>query len=253
MRETHKKTTQTTDRNIDLGRLVQALLKRAWLIILVAVISGVLVFCCSKLFITPTYRSSFTAYVNNRHSTAEGEISTSTSDISASRSLTYLYQEIIRSRSVLLDAAEACGLTDSYGSLYSRVSTSVATNAAIIYVNVEAYSPEDAEQLAAAIAQVAPEHVARVVEGSSMRIVDYPVLPDAPYAPNSMKHGLVGFAVALVLMVALVVLLDVIVDKLESSREMEERYGITVVGIIPDMQQADKYQYAAAEERPRRR
>lgn len=251
MQEKQMKTAVIAERSIDIVRLVQVLFKRSWLILLVAVLCSVVIFSCSKLFVAPSYRSSFTAYVNNRINTVEGQDMTSTSDISASRSLTYLYQEIILSRSVLMDAAAACGMEAPYASLIKRVSTSVATNAAIISVSVEADSPQEAERLASAIAEVAPEHVARVVDGSSMRIVDYPVLPTKPFAPNSWQHACVGFVVALAVMAAAVILMDVIVDKVESPREMEERYGITVVGVIPDMAQADKYVPQA--EKPRRK
>lgn len=39
-----------------------------------------------------------------------------------------------------------------------------------------------------------------------------------------------------------VILLDLAIDKVYSVKEMEERYGIVVVGFIPDLTQAEKYQ-----------
>lgn len=253
MQDNQKKNAAAAERTVDVARLLKALGKRAWLILLIAALCAAVAFGASKLFITPTYSSSFTAYVNNRMTTTEGQSSMTSSDISASRSLTYLYQEIICSRSVLMDAAAQCGMKASYSQLLSRVSTSVATNAAIINVAIEAESPEEAEQLASAIAAVAPEHVARVVDGSSMRIVDYPVMPNGPYAPNSMRYAVIGFFAALAIGCAAVILFDVIVDKVASATEMEERYGIAVVGVIPDMQQAEKYQYSTEFESGRRR
>lgn len=254
MQDKQKKAGLNEERSIDLLRLVQVLWKRAWLILLVALLCGVIVFAYSKLFIAPSYRSSFTAYVNNRINTAEGQgNSTSTADITASRSLTYLYQEIIRSRSVLMSAAAECGVQMSYSQLLKNVSTSVATNAAIISVSVDAPSAQEAELLASAIAAVAPEQVARVVDGSSMRIVDYPIKPVAPFAPNSMEHAMLGFFVGLLLAVLCVILFDLIVDKVESPKEMEIRYDIAVVGIIPDMHQADKHQYGDAQDSVRRK
>ena len=247
MQDNQKRNTASIERSVDIMRLMRALAKRAWVIILIAVICALMVFAYAKIFITPTYRSSFTAYVNNRITSTEGQANMTSSDISASRSLTYLYQEIILSRSVLMDAAAECGMQESYGKLARNVTTSVATNAAIISVYVSAETPEEAVQFATAIAAVAPDHVARVVDGSSMRIVDYPVKPGVPYAPNSVRYALIGFVVALVAGCAIVILFDVIVDKVASATEIEERYGIAVIGIIPDMQQADKYQYSTTD------
>lgn len=247
MQENQKRNAVVTERSVDMVRLLRALAKRAWVIVLIAVLCAVLAFGYAKIFVTPTYRSSFTAYVNNRMTSAEGQANMTTGDISASRSLSYLYQEIIRSRSVLMDAAAKCGMQESYNTLTKNVTTSVATNAAIITVYVSAETPAEAEQLANAIAAVAPDHVARVVDGSSMRIVDYPIKPNVPFAPNSARYACMGFLIALLAGCAAVVLFDVIVDKVASAAEIEERYGIAVIGIIPDMQQADKYQYSAAD------
>lgn len=243
MQENHRNTPLKGERTINLTRLLRALWKRAWIIVLVTVLVAIVTFICSKQFIDPTYQSYFTAYVNNRQ---DGQGSTTSSDITASKNLTYLYQEIICSRSVLTDAASACGMEASYGKLQGNVTTSIAQNAALITVKVRASSPEEAQKLANAIAQAAPVHVARVVEGSSMRIVDYPVLPTAPAAPNSSRHALLGAVMAFVMMAAAVVLVEVINDRVDSPAEIEERYGIAVIGTIPDIAHADKGTYANA-------
>lgn len=236
---------ESRERTVDLLRLGQVLWKRAWIIILVAVLVGAVALVGSKLFMTPLYKSNFTAYVNNRQSTAEGQSVTNSGDITASRNLTYLYEEIIVSRTVLLDAAEDCGMTYSYSQLRSMVKTSVSTTAAIINVTVEAEDPRQAQQLAAAIAVTASEHVERIVDGSSMRIVDAPVLPTAPFAPNCFKIGLIGGLIALVVCALAVILFDVIVDKVNAPRELTERHGLAVMGVIPDMLQADKFTHTA--------
>lgn len=240
MQENNKKTAASKDRSINMLRLMRALWKRVWLIVLITVLAGAATFICSKQLIAPSYRSYFTAYVNNRNSAVEGQSSTSSTDITASKNLTYLYQEIICSRSVLTDAAKACGLDSSYSALMGRVTTSVSENAAIIKVSVSAYSPEEAQKLADAIAEVAPMHIERIVEGSSMRIVDYPVLPTRPSAPNSSRNAAFGAIAALVITAVIVILIDLINDRVDSAAEVEERYGITVVGVIPDMLHADK-------------
>ena len=249
MHENQKRNRMNVEQTVDLLRLLRALLKRAWVIILVSALCAVVVFGYTKLFVTPTYRSSFTAYVNNRITNAEGQSSMSSADISASRGLTYLYQEIILSRSVLLDAAAKCGLQTTYSELLKKISTTVSENAAIITVYVKSESPDEAEQLATAIADVAPDHVARVVDGSSMRVVDYPVKPTAPYAPNSYRYAAVGFVITLLAGCLCTIIFDLIVDRVDSPTELEDRYNITVIGIIPDMQQADKYNAAETSRR----
>lgn len=255
MQETQGKNS-AKERTVDLARLVQVLWKRVWLLILVTVLVGAAAFAGSKLFGTPRYSSNFTAYVNNRQSTMEGQTITNSGDITASRNLTYLYEEIIVSRSVLIDAAEACQLKVSYKQLRSMVETTVSEMAAIITVTVEAEDPQVAQQLATAIADAAPVHVERIVDGSSMRIVDAPVLPTAPVASGSVRTAILAAAVAFAVCAIIVILLDMVRDHVQTARELEERHGLTVVGVIPDMMQADKFTYgtyATAAKSPRRK
>lgn len=227
------------DSGIDLWRLVEVFLKRLWLIALVAVIVGAASFLYTKTCVTPLYRTDFSAYVNNRVAT-EDKDSTNTGDLNASIGLMYLYNEIIASRAVLTDAAKLCGLDYSYGTLSGMVSTQMPEKAALIRVYVTAADPEVAVRLAAAIAEVAPDHVARVVEGSSMQIVDDPVRPTSPFSPSAVRNAVLAALIGAVLAYALFVLLELINDIVQGSDDLESRYDMVVVGKIPDMAQLEK-------------
>lgn len=231
---------QQEEREIDIMRLLQIVWKRAWLIGLVTAIFLVGAYLYSALFITPTYRSDFTAYVDNRITTNETNGSTTTSDLNASIYLTYLYEDIILSRSVLNDAAAKCGLDAQYKTLKSMVSTSVAEDAALITVSVVAADPQVARDLAVAIAEVAPDHVARMKEGSSMRILDAPLLPTSKYAPSNTKNAMLGGVIGFVIITVIVLAGDLINDIVRGGDELERRYNVVVIGTIPDLATAEK-------------
>lgn len=233
---------------IDLNRVIQALLKRAWVIVVATVVFGLAAWIYSAKMLTPMYQSSFTAYVNNKQSATSN--STTTSDLNASIALAYVYGEVIQSRTVLMEAAEKCGINYGYGALAGKVSVSIGEVTAIISVYVTDPDPEVAMALAAAIADVAPAHVARVVDNSSMRIVDEPIKPTAPYSPNNTKNAVVGALIGALLAIALVVFLEILSDCVQSAEELERRYGVIAIGVIPDVEQAEKahsnYGYARA-------
>lgn len=231
--------TPNQDVTIDLWRVVQILWKRLWILIFAAVVVGTATLAYTSVFVVPTYRASFTAYVNNRLNT-DGAGSTSTSDLNASIGLTYLYAEIVESRSVLVDAAELCGLNYSYSQLSQMVNTSSTENAALITVSVEAEDPALAAQLAEAISLTAPEHVARVVDGSSMRIVDSPVQPKSPYAPNTFQNTILGAIIGFAVTALIAIIVDLVYDRVQSSEDLETRYNLVVIGRIPDMEKAEK-------------
>ena len=58
-----KKTNQNEEMEIDLQRLLAALLRKAWLIGLSAVICAVITFLTTYFFVTPLYQSTAKFYV----------------------------------------------------------------------------------------------------------------------------------------------------------------------------------------------
>ena len=231
-------TAVSEEKVLDLRRIFRVLLKRAWVIIVVAVISGLVSFFYNSWFVTPVYRASFSAYVNNRM-VSEGEIKTSSSDMSASMDLLYVYQDIITSRSVLLEAVEYCDSTD-FGDVGQLVQCTVSSKAPILRVYVESEDPKLAYQLACAIEKVAPDHVKAVVDGSSMRTIDSPRVSSSPVSPNISESTTYAVLLGLIVSVLAVVVSDLIHDKVQSPEELEMRYDLPVIGRIPDMHQPEK-------------
>jgi capsular polysaccharide biosynthesis protein len=199
-------------------------------------------FIVSSTLITPVYRSGFITYVNNKLEISNSG-NTTVSDLNASYALAYTYESIITSRSVITESVELCKQNGTYpvgdGVAY-RISTSVAEKAPIISVYVETPDADFARDLATAIAQVAPKHVERVVEGSSMRIVDEPIRPNSPSAPNNLQNALFGAVVGFLLACLAVIALEFYLDKVQSTEDLERRYDIPALGTIPDMDQAKR-------------
>lgn len=226
------------ERTVDLRRVFSVILKRAWIIVTVAVISGLAAFFYTSWFVTPTYRASFSAYVNNRM-VSEGEIKTSSSDMSASMDLMYVYQDIITSRSVLMEAVRRCDSTE-FGDVERLVQCSVSSNAPILRVYVQSEDPKLAYQLACAIEDVAPDYVKAIVEGSSMRTIDSPRVSSKPYSPDVSETTTFSVLLGLLVTILAVVVLDLVHDKVRGSEELEARYDLPVIGRIPDMHQLEK-------------
>lgn len=224
---------------IDLSRLLRALWRGAWMIILAALLLGAAAFFGTKLLITPTYRASFTAYVNNRTNT-ESATSVTSADLSASRSLVQTYAAILTSRTVLEEAAKEAGTSYSYDDMSEMVSTTVISDTEIITVYVVSADPVEARDLAQAIVNTAPVRVSDIVEGSSMQVVDAPVIPTERYAPSYQKNTAIGVVLGAFLMGALLVLRELMDDHIKDEESLEERFGLAVLGTIPNMLEATK-------------
>ncbi|MCC8075953.1 MAG: hypothetical protein LIO95_08460 [Clostridiales bacterium] len=223
---------------IDLLALLSACWKQAWLIILAALIGGSLAYAGTKYFVTPTYRTYFSAYVNN-----SVEVGTSTtitsSDLSASQSLADTAAGVIESATVLEAAAEQAGVGEEYD---ADVSTSVDSESGIITVYVVTTDPQMSASYARAIADVAAEETSRIVEGSSMQIIDQPKIPTSIYSPSYTRNTMMGLLLGAFLVCAIVVLQELLNDRIQDQAELEARYGISVLGAIPDWSSMGKNQ-----------
>ncbi|MDY2628735.1 MAG: Wzz/FepE/Etk N-terminal domain-containing protein [Lachnospiraceae bacterium] len=231
---------------IDLLDLFGFLWKWAWLIVTVALLAGSTAYVGTKMLVTPTYKTAFTAYVNNRNAGAGADISSilSSSDMLASQSLANSYAEIIRSRDLLLEAAAEAGEDEyEYEELLKAVSTDVLSNTEIITVSVELEDPNAAVAIANSLADISGEHIADIVDGSSMKIIDRAILPETYYTPNYLKNTMLGGMLGVVLVCGFLILLYFMDDTIKSEKDLAERLDVTIVGSIPDLASADRGGY----------
>lgn len=248
-------TAQGSDRvkEIDLLEIGRAIWSKFWFVILLTLLGAALAFGVTNFLIHPTYRSGFTAYVNNHASGAENNVSSLNSgDTAASQTLAQTYASIIKSRPVVEDAMDRISMNVNYDDIAEDITTEVDTDSQLVTLDVTMENATDARNLARSIARVAPKYVASIVEGSSMKIVSSPILPDRPYAPSIPKNTAVGAIIGCLLAMVIIIIRHLTDDRIKSVEALEEKYGISVIGTIPNFDHAanDKgnkgYYYAAS-------
>ena len=229
-----------TEGVIDLIEIVKLLWMNLGKIILSGLGVGIIVLLITMFLIRPTYQAKFSVYVNNRNASGSADTLAS-SDVIASQSLAKTYAKIISSRPVVEDAMEKSKLNKAYDydKLKGQISTSTEEDTQLVEISVVMRSPEDAYSLANAIAEVAPDYVADVVEGSSMKVVSKPVLPTKQYTPRPRKNTLIGIALGILLMAAYLIIKHLMDNRVKSDQELEERYGISIIGTIPNFYAED--------------
>ena len=231
--ENNKKTPKEKDLDINLLPVLVYLLHRIWIIVLVAVIAAVGTFFAAKILVKPKYQSGFTAYVNNQTQFVRDSLTSS--DILASQKLVLTYSKILTSDTVLEAAANELGEDYTYDRLNGKISTNVMDETELIRVNVLASSPEEAYDIAAAVSKASPDCIQNIVEGSSMRIIDYPKFPTERYSPSYFRIGLLGGIIGAVLAAMVLIIIYIRDDTVKNEGDLEARFDIMVVGVIPDM------------------
>lgn len=246
MNENLKRKQEDASLEIDLLAMVKAVLRGWWLVLLAMAVFGVAAYIGSKMLITPTYRSGFTAYVNSVEN-KEGTSVTS-SEISASRSLTSTYSVIITSQPVVEEAISQAGVQYSYGELNAIGGVSVGTvdSTEIISVGVVTDDPQASYAISSALETVAAQYVSEIVTGSTMMIVTPSMYSTARYAPSYGKNTLIGVFLGFLLAVAILVIRELADNRVKDVDELTKNYGYAVIGTIHDLESktATDYGYA---------
>ena len=237
MKKNENEKYESRELEINIIPLLKELLKKIWLILLVGLIVGGAVFVGAKLMIKPTYRSGFTAYVNNKQS-KENTDYLSSSDVTASKQLVLTYQKILTSNTILSASAESMGIDSSYDSLNRKVSTEVKDDTEIISVYVVDTDPQFAYDYAQAISKTAPTYMAQIVEGSSMKIIDHPEYSEKRYKPSYFRYAIIGFLIGALIVIIFVIIRYFMDDTVKNEGEVENKFALPILGVIPDVTKA---------------
>ena len=104
--------TKRDEVEINLSRLLRALVRRAWMVAIVSVLCAVLTVVGTLLFITPKYDSAAMFYVNNNNvSIGDSSVSLDSGYLSTSRKLVDSYIVILNTRETLNDVIDYAGVS----------------------------------------------------------------------------------------------------------------------------------------------
>lgn len=219
---------------IDLLELLAALWKRVWAIILATVMFAAAALAGTVFFVTPKYEAQALMYVNSSMAVGS-KLSISMAELNAAQSLIDTYAVILKTRTTLNDVIAQAGVSYSYEDMVEMISAASVNGTEIFAITVTSTSPQEAEQLANTIAEILPDKIASIVEGSSVRIVDYAVTPAHKASPSLTKNTIIGGMLGFVLMCGVVVVQFLMDDKIHDSDYLKETYSIPVLAVIPDL------------------
>ena len=222
---------------IDLQRLIDALLNKALLIGIVAVVCAVLTFLGTFFLITPKYQSAAMFYVNNNSlSLGEASLSISSADISASRGLVKSYIVILNTRETLNEVIDYAEVDRTFAQLKKMITAESVDSTEIFRVVVTSPDPQEARKIADAIAYILPKRISSIIEGTSAKIVDSAVAASRPSSPSYTKNTVIGFAAGLILAAAWVILRALMDITIRSEEDITQNCANPVLAAVPDME-----------------
>ncbi len=222
---------------IDLFELLGAFIKKIWLVVALTVVGAIVAFAYTLLLVTPQYRSSALLYVNNSDiSLGSTSFSISNADLTAAKSLVATYSVILKSRTVVNEVIDLSGVNYSYEQMISMVDAKAVDNTEVFSITVTSSNPMEAEMLANLYAQVLPEKISEIVNGTDAKIVDYAVIAARRSSPSYTKNTAVGALLGFVIAAAIVVIGYLRDDIIHSEDYLTKTYpNIPLLTVVPDL------------------
>ena len=236
-----KEMNQHNEVEIDIGRIVFAILDRVWLVVLVCVLCAALVFGYTYQFVTPRYQSAAMFYVNNNSfSVGDAALSISSGDLVTSRGLVDSYIVILKTRETLNEVIDYAGVDLSYREISAMIAAEAVNETEIFRVTVTNPDPQEAEKIANAIAYILPKRIGNIIDGTSAKIVDSAVLPADPSSPSYTKNTVLGFLLGFLLSAGFIALKEIFNTTIRSEEDIAQVCTHPVLSQVPNMQLGGK-------------
>lgn len=201
--------------------------KILWILIAVA---AIIIFGNLFTIITrvPMYQSNTTIVL-----VGESKDGYSQSQSQLNQNLIGTYSQIIKSRKVLNQVIENLDLKMTAQELAQNITTSSVQDTEIIQIVVENKKAKDAQKITDEVAKVFAKEIKDIYNLENVEIIDKAELAKDPYNVNFLKDNVIYLVIGLVLSFGVVFVMYYFDTSIKSSEVVEEKLGLTVIGIVP--------------------
>lgn len=213
---------------IDVLSLLRTIWRKKFLILLTAILTTGLAFAYSAFLATPQYDSTTRLYVVNQ-SSDNGAVIT-TQDLQAGSFLAKDYQEIILSQDVLKNVITTLGITED---IKDKITVTIPTDTRILSITVRDSDPNQAATIANTLRDEAAKKIIEVTKVSDVTTLEAALPAENPSTPQTKRNLVLGFIVGAFLATALVLVLEVLDDRVKRPQDIEEGLGMTLLGVVP--------------------
>ena len=213
---------------IDVLSLLRTIWRKKFLILLTAILTTGLAFAYSAFLATPQYDSTTRLYVVNQSSDNGAGITNQ--DLQAGSFLVKDYKEIILSQDVLKNVTTTLGITED---IKDKLTVTIPTDTRILSITVRDSDPNQAATIANTLRDEAAKKIIEVTKVSDVTTLEAALPAEKPSTPQTKRNLVLGFVAGAFLATALVLVLEVLDDRVKRPQDIEEGLGMTLLGVVP--------------------
>ncbi len=213
---------------IDLRELFYVLLSKIWIIILATALGLGIAAVYTTAFVKPVYSSTSWMYVLSKSTSI-----TSLTDLQMGTSLTQDYQVFITSRPVIDQVIDELELDMSTNELISNITVENPTNSRFLKITVQNHDARMAKTIVDRISDVSKDQMGEIMETQGPNILDYGHIPETPTSPSLTKNAMIGAVLGFVLAAAIIIVIYLMNDAIQTTEDVEKYLGMNTLGLIP--------------------
>ncbi|NQI65259.1 capsular biosynthesis protein CpsC [Streptococcus suis] len=214
---------------IDVLSLLKTIWRKKIFILVTAVLGAGLAFVYSSFLVTPQYDSTTRIYVVSQN--VEAGAGLTNQELQAGTYLVKDYKEIILSQGVLTQVATELNLNEN---LKEKVSVSIPVDTRIVSISVRDADPNEAARIANSLRTFAAQKIVEVTKVSDVTTLEEAVPAEEPTTPNTKRNIILGLLAGGILATGLVLVMEVLDDRVKRPQDIEEVMGLTLLGVVPD-------------------
>ncbi len=211
------------------------IMKGIALILAVSILFAVAAFIYASYFVAPVYQARVKFYASGFE----------TSNPSVNVTMTPQYVEFLNVNGfyemVAKDLLETTGTDLTPKAIAGMLQFSaVIEETSSFYVSVRGTDAKLAYNVALSVAKQGPERVKQFSDVGVLEIIDDPSLPTSPIGNGALENAVVGFVIGFVLTAAIVILKEILDNRIEGPDEIAELFHLPILGIVPDFSMGEK-------------
>lgn len=230
---------ETKEIDIDLRKIIYMMRTKIVFIILITMLFAVVSGLYTHFFITPIYSTNISICIYSDPDRITSDKSITTSELYASRDLVKSYIYILTQDPIMEKVAEEVGI-NSAGAVKSCITTSQVEETVIFTVTVSHPDPEQAANIANAIAKVAPDEMKRVLNAGDVSVINTAKKPTSPSSPNTKKNIMIGAIAGFIISFAGFFIYEMFDTTITNAKDLERDFELPVLGTVPSLDKVDK-------------
>ena len=205
-----------------------------WIAVITALCVIITAFVTVTL-ITPMYTATTSLFVSAYGE--NGNAFPTYAELTASKDLVPSYLEILKSNVVLNGVAKELSGEYTPAKISSMMKAEGVGETQVMKVSITSADPQEAMDVANAIANAAPSIIESIAKGGSVSPIDFAELPKTQSSPNLIVNMIVAFLIGVILSYFGFFIYESLDTLVRSEEDLTRNFNIPVFGSVPSLEE----------------